>query len=281
MKHTIAIIGAGGKMGRRTAKNLRDHPDFELLCVEVSENGRAQLEDDGYRVMDKSEVERLADVMVLALPDNVIGPVTQSLVPNLQSGTLVIGLDPAAAYAGVLPDRDDITYFITHPCHPVLFNEKTQAELDQPDWFGGNVSPQSIVCALHKGDENLYALGEQVAREMFRPILRVHRITTEQMAILEPATVETTTASLILACKQALDKCVEMGVPEEAAWDFVMGHIRIELAILFGYADFPFSDGAKKAVELAQEQIFKEGWMDTIFSKKAIQQSVKKITASA
>jgi hypothetical protein len=34
-------------------------------------------------------------------------------------------LDAAAPHAGELPERDDITYFVTHPCHPPIFNDET------------------------------------------------------------------------------------------------------------------------------------------------------------
>ena len=93
---------------------------------------------------------------------------------------------------------------------------------------------QSVVCALHHGHEEHYALGEKIAAAMFQPILRMHRITVEQMAILEPAIVETTTASLLYACKEAMDQGIAMGIPEAAARDFVLGHLRVELAIVFG-----------------------------------------------
>lgn len=113
---------------------------------------------------------------------------------------------------------------------------------------------------------------------MYAPILRMHRITIEQMAILEPGVVETTCASLVTAMKQSLEEAIRMGVPEQAAWDFVMGHIRIELAILFGYAGFPFSDGAKLAIEAAQSKIFQPEWKQNVLSLDAIRQQVRDIT---
>ena len=248
MSTTIALIGAGGKMGQRVSRNLQPIADYRLLCVEVGEEGKQRLREGGFTVVDQEAVEAEADVFILAVPDRLIGTVADALIPRIRSGAIVIGLDPAAAYAGVLPDRDDITYFITHPCHPPLFGDSRPADKDT-DWFGGVSEPQSIVCALHQGPEEHYATGEVIARHMFAPILRSHRITTEQMAVLEPAVVESTGICCVMVFKQAMDRAIEMGVPREAAWDFVTGHIRTELAIVFGFADFPFSDGAKKAVE--------------------------------
>jgi len=134
------------------------------------------------------------------------------------------------------------------------------------------------VCALHHGEEKAYELGEVIAAAMFQPILRMHRITVEQMAILEPAIVETTTASLLYACKEAMDQGIAMGIPEAAARDFVLGHLRVETAIVFGEAGFPFSDGAIKAVKEAQKYLLKEDWKEQISNLENIRRSVNSIT---
>ena len=161
---------------------------------------------------------------------------------------MLIGLDPAAQYAEVIPLRNELTYFVTHPCHPPVFHDEVTPEA-RGDWFGGIYAKHHIVCALHNGPEEDYAKGEAIARDIFAPVMNAYRVTVEQMAILEPALAETTTATLITAMKEALDETVKMGVPYEAAEAFLMGHIRVPLAIVFGYADFPFSDGAKLAID--------------------------------
>ena len=114
---------------------------------------------------------------------------------------MIIGLDPAAGYAGVLPKREDISYFITHPCHPPVFNDETEPEARQ-DWFGGAKAKQNIVCALHQGPEEDYAKGEAIARAIFAPVMRAHRLTTEQMAILEPGLVETLSATCLYIIRE-------------------------------------------------------------------------------
>ena len=58
------------------------------------------------------------------------------------------------------------------------------------DYFGGILARQDIVIALHKGAEEGFVTAEKVCREMFAPVVKAHRITVEQMAILEPATAE-------------------------------------------------------------------------------------------
>jgi len=275
----IALLGAGGKMGCRLTANLRRLPDYQIGYVESSEERSGQLAADGIKTVPLEEAISSAAIVVLAIPDRLIGKVSHQIVPGLNAGTIVFGLDPAAAYAGVMPQRPDITYFIAHPCHPLLFSDTAPAN-QQTDWFGGQSAlPQSVVCALFQGPEEHYAIGEKLAAEMFAPILRLHRITIEQMAILEPAVVESTMATCITVLHEAMETAVQNGVPKQAAYDFCLGHIRTELAIVFGFAKFPFSDGAIKAIEQNKPRIFREDWKNVI-TIPALQESVRQICES-
>ncbi len=266
-------------MGCRLTDNLKAHPDYKMLYVELSDAGIARMTERGVRPTPADDALPRADVVILAVPDALIGRISTEIVPKLRPGTLVMGLDPAAGYAGVFPDRPEVSYFAAHPCHPPLFMEETSHEA-QTDWFGGYHARQSVVCALIQGPEVHYALGSRIAADMYAPILRMHRITVEQMAILEPGVVETTCATLVSGMKEALDEAIRMGVPEEAAWDFVMGHIRIELAIIFGYAGFPFSDGAKLAIDKARSKIFQPDWKKNVLTLEAIGNQVREITGT-
>jgi hypothetical protein len=279
MATKIALMGAGGKMGCRILDNLKKDSSFEVYCLEVGEEGIRNLAERGVSPVNESEALGLAEAVVLALPDRLIGKVSQTMIPQLKSGALVISLDPAAAYAGVITLREDIAYFVCHPCHPPLF-EIAETKDEQLDWFGGVAAKQSVVCALYQGEEDDYRRGEAIAAVMFQPILRMHRITVEQMVILEPAIVETTTASLLYACKEAMDLGIKMGIPSEAARDFVLGHLRVELAIVFGEAGFPFSDGAMQAIQAAQSKLLKDDWKEQITDFENIWRSVKSITES-
>lgn len=276
----IALMGAGGKMGCRITDNLMHMPDkYRMFYVEVSEAGIANLAQRGLEPTPQAEALAQADAVILALPDRLIGKITHEIIPLLNPGTLVIGLDPAAAYAEVMPIREDLTYFVSHPCHPPLFNDEVTEEA-RTDWFGGVTAKHHIVSALHHGPEADYAKGDQIACDMYAPVMNNYRITVEQMAILEPALAETFTATVITAIKQAYDKTVEMGVPADAAWEFLSGHVRIEFAIIFGISGFPFSDGAKLAVEKAYDKIFKPDWMEKIMDLHALKHSVAEITDS-
>ena len=131
----IALMGAGGKMGCRIIDNIKDDSSFEVYCVEVGETGIRNLETRGVSPVPETDAFEVADAIVLALPDRLIGTVSESMVPKLKAGTLVISLDPAAAYAGVIPLREDLAYFVCHPCHPPLF-EIAKTKSEQLDWFG-------------------------------------------------------------------------------------------------------------------------------------------------
>jgi D-apionate oxidoisomerase len=275
----ITLLGAGGKMGGRITANLQHLPQYQVDYVEASEERRKQMADAGVKTTPMEEALGRTEAVILGVPDRLIGKITHDIVPKLKPGTIVLGLDPAAAYAGVMPKRDDITYFIAHPCHPPLFSD-TEPASAKSDWFGGQGTlKQSVVCALHQGPEEHYAIGEKLAAAMYAPILRTHRVTVEQMAILEPAVVESTMATCIAAMREAMDRAVELGVPEQAARDFCLGHIRTLTAVTFGFAGFPISDGAIKAIEQNRPKIFHDNWKEEVISLPAIRQSVRDICA--
>jgi D-apionate oxidoisomerase len=272
----IALLGAGGKMGVRLATNLLK-TDYDLAPVEVAEAGRARLKAaTGLDCVEPGQALSRADVVLMAVPDRAIGAVAHEIVPRLDSGTAIIMLDAAAPHAGELPERADISYFVTHPCHPPLFNDEEGD--DRLDFFGGIKAKQHIVCALMQGPEEHYAMCEAVARAIYAPVMRSHRCTVEQLAILEPALSETVGATLALAMREATDEAVRRGVPEQAAHDFMLGHLNIELAIAFGiFPEGKFSDGALHAIAQARPKIFRDDWLDRVFAPESVLQSVRDI----
>jgi len=273
---TIAIYGAAGNMGTRACNRLGEDPKYNLLYVEGNEAGEAKLRERGLEPTNNDEAVQKADVALLALPDKFIKDIVTNIVPHLQPGAMVITLDPAAPHAGVLPKRDDITYFVCHPAHPPIFNDETDWEARR-DFFGSGQAKQALVCALMQGPEEDYHKGEEIAIKMFSPILRSHRVTVEQMAILEPVLSETVAATCLTVVREAMDEAINRGVPAEAARDFLMGHLNIEVAILFDEIDWEFSDGAKKAIEEAKKSIFQSDWKK-VFEPENLKESVEKIT---
>jgi hypothetical protein len=275
MMTTLALFGAGGKMGCRIIDHLKGHPDYRLLCVEVSAAGQANLAQRGFTAAAQDEACRQAQIVILALPDRAIGTVARAIVPSLRSGAMVITLDPAAACAGELPARADLSYFVTHPCHPSVFEYEEDADARQ-DFFGGVKARHPIVCALMQGPEADYANGEALARLFFAPVTRAHRVTVEQMALLEPAMSETTAACLIGVIREALDEVIRRGVPAEAARDFLYGHIKVPLGIAFEQVSFPFSDGAKLIMQYGRQRLLRPDWKQ-VFEPERVKEQVRAI----
>jgi hypothetical protein len=275
MMLNVAIWGAAGNMGTRACKRLRENGRYNVLCVEPLAAGVEKLKARGDTPTAPAEAAANADVVILAIADKFIRPVAADLVPRMKSGAMLITLDPAAAYAGILPDRQDVSYFVTHPTHPPVFNDETDAEARR-DYFGAGKAKQSIVSALVQGPDSDYAIGEAISRAYFSPILRSHRVTLEQLAILEPAMSETCSATFIVAIREAMEEAIRRGVPREAARDFMLGHINVQLAIVFEQIDWKMSEGAYHVVREAMKRIFKPDWKG-IFDVEEVKQSVRGI----
>ncbi len=166
----------------------------------------------GVTCVDEDEALDGAEVVVLAVPDTLIGRVLSGIEAKLTGRH--DGDDPRRrrAVRRHLPERaHDLTYFVTHPCHPPIFNDET-AQAAKRDFFGGVAAKQHFVSALMQGPDEAYALGEEIAKVIWAPVMRSHRITVEQMALLEPGLSETVTASLLVVMREAMDEVVRRGV---------------------------------------------------------------------
>lgn len=273
---TVALFGAGGKMGMRLGRNLRNSP-FGTRYVEVSAEGQARVKEaSGVDCMPADDAIAGADVVILAVPDTHVGKVARAMLDKVAPGTIIMILDAAAPHAGHLPERGDITYFITHPCHPPIFNDETDP-ICKADHFGGIAAKQHIVNALMQGPEAHYATGEAVARAIWAPVMRSHRVSVDQMAMLEPGLSETVCATLLDVMREALEETVARGVPREAARDFLIGHMNILAAVTFGEVQGVFSDACNKAIVFGKETIIKPDWK-RLFEPEEILASVKRIT---
>ncbi len=273
---SIALFGAGGKMGCRLAKNLMGSR-YDVRHVEVSDTGKARLQSElGIATVDVDTALDGVDVVILAVPDTAIGKVAASINDRLKPRTMVVALDAAAPFAGHFPDRPDLTYFVTHPCHPPIFNDETDMAAKK-DHFGGIHAKQHIVSALMQGPEEAYAVGEEIARTIWAPVMRSHRVTVEQMALLEPGLSETVCASLLVVMREAMDECVRRGVPKEAARDFLLGHMNVLGAVIFEEVQGVFSDACNKAIEFGKPVLMKDDWK-RVFEPEEIAASIQRIT---
>jgi ketol-acid reductoisomerase len=263
-------------MGCRLTDNFLKYSHYTVHYLEVSERGIENLRQRGVQVGRQNDVVPVSDVVILGVPDVAIGKISEEIIPLMKPGALVMTLDPAAPLDGVIAHRDDLGYVIAHPCHPSVFNWEPTEQAFR-DFYGGISAKQSIVVALMHGSEEHYKLGEKVSQDMYAPIKDTHRITLEQMAILEPAMVETLAQTCMEIVKEGYDRIVNLGVPEAAARDFVLGHLRIQIAVLFKEVNGTFSDAAYKISKRAKPILFREGWQK-IFEMDDIREQVRDIT---
>ncbi len=256
--HKIAVIGAGGKMGMRVSNNLA-RTAHTVWYVENSPAGRQRTIDAGRELTDAGPAVADADIVVLAVPDLALQAVTADLVPQMKPGAVALTLDPAAAYAGLLTDRDDVVRAVAHPCHPSIFLQRTTAE-EYADTFGGIAAPQDAIAAVESDDPAVRDLVEATVRAIYAPVIDVHFVTIKQLAQLEPTLVETVACMIGALLNEALDEAIHtMGVPEPAARSILYGHTQVALANgLRG--DNPFSDACLIAMDYGRESIIKEDW---------------------
>ncbi len=272
----VALVGAGGKMGLRLAHNLKNS-GYLMSYHEINPAGISKLEETGVKVSETGFCVREADAVILALPDVALEKVSAEIIPAMKEGSLVVTLDPAAALAGKLFQRQDISYFITHPAHPSIFNWEPD-ESAMKDHFGGTLAKQAIVCALLKGNDDDYRKGEELARTFYAPVHRSHRITAEQMGLLEPALVETLASTCVYVIREGLNEVIKRGVPADAARDFLLGHLRIQMAVLFN--ELPgavFSDAANKALQRGLKEFIREDWKK-VFEPDNVNDQILSIT---
>ncbi|GAA4673303.1 phosphogluconate dehydrogenase C-terminal domain-containing protein [Phytohabitans rumicis] len=256
-RRTIAVVGAGGKMGMRISDNLA-RTSHDVRYSETSPAARERVTAAGRTLSDTGTAVPDADVVVLAVPDVALAAVSADVVPLLRPGAIVLTLDPAAAYAGVLHRRDDVHYAVAHPCHPSVFLERTTPE-EYADSFGGVAAPQDVVAAF-EGPDLKRAVAEEVIRVMYGPVLDVHWVSVKQLAVLEPTLVETVACMVGDLLREALHEAVHtVGVPSAAARAMLHGHIQVALSNTLRGAN-PFSDGCRIAMDYGRETIVRPDW---------------------
>lgn len=273
-KISVALLGAGGKMGTRLSNNLVKHEEYDLRLVETAPAKIEEIEARGLKVWNSDEAVQTSDVVILAVPDIAIGTVSGNVVPQMKSGAVILTLDPAAAYAGLLATREGITSVVAHPCHPSVFG-KYLTEEEHADFFGGIAAEQDVVIAKYQGEEDKYEIAQEIAKVIYEPVGKLHRVTVKDMAILEPTLVEVIACMIGVLFKESLDETVKKGVPEEAAKAMLYGHIQIALSVALKGTN-PFSDAAMIAIDYGREHIIKPDWKK-VFDDEALDEVIGKM----
>lgn len=269
----VAVVGAGGKMGMRVSANL-ERSGYQARFCETHPAAQDRVRAAGRELSPSAESAAECEVVILAVPDVVLGEVAAELAPRLRPGTVLLTLDPAAAYAGLLPAVPGVHLAVAHPCHPSVFLERT-TKAEWGDSFGGEAAPQDVVAALESGGGAVRERLEGVVRVIYGPVLEVHWVTVQQLAVLEPTLVETVACMVSGLLKDALHEAVHTaGVPEPAARAMLLGHVQVALSNSLRGAN-PFSEACHLAMEYGRERvvrpdwrrIFEEGELDSVIAR--------------
>ncbi|MDE7058636.1 MAG: NAD(P)-binding domain-containing protein [Lachnospiraceae bacterium] len=260
-KIRVAVIGAGGKMGTRTSRNLAKYTDtYDLMFVENAPKGIESIQERGLEVTPVEEALERAQVVIFAVPDTLIKKLSAIYVPMLREGTGFLILDPAAAVAKELTLRDDCTFGVAHPCHPSFFLDQDTKEA-RMDRFGGDGAKQDIVMSKISGSDKVFALMQETARVMYAAE-HAYVMTSEQIAFLEPTLVELLGATCLYAMAETVEEAVRRGIDRDAAVSFLTGHIYNLSANFLGYIPGrpPVSDACKVAIGLGNRLVLRDDW---------------------
>ncbi|MBO3808439.1 MAG: oxidoreductase [Candidatus Brockarchaeota archaeon] len=275
-KLTVAVIGASGTAGSFIVERLLKEKYNVLLCEKGE--GVMRLRKRGLEVAETKKAIPVSDVIIMAVPDDKIGEVSRVIVPIMKKDAIMILLDAAAAYIGDVSLRGDCTFAIAHPCHPRLFQEQEMPEAYR-DYFGGTAK-QDIVIALLQGKKEKLEVAEKICREVFAPVVNCYKLSVDQIAVLEPIASEIVVGAASYLMKESFNEAVKLGIPEEAARSFLLGHIRILLAVLFGESSHKISKAAENGISYGCSRILKPRWKE-VFNHKEMKRVIRKVLYSS
>jgi hypothetical protein len=193
------------------------------------------------------------------VPDVALHTITAQIAPLQKPDSVVLTLDPAAAYANQLFMRDDLTYVVCHPCHPSVFLERTTPE-EYADTFGGIAAPENVVAGMFTESAKWKPIAEEVISKMFNPVIKVYWASVHDMAVLEPTLNETIGCMIGAFLKEAMDYTVEVTDMDYATVEAMFfGHVYIALTNALRGSN-PFSDACLLAMDYGREAIIKDDW---------------------
>ena len=179
----------------------------------ASERSAATLTDTDAAVAD-------ADVVILAVPDVVLGKVSDRRRPadeaRRRSSSRSTRPPPTRACS---PRATTSTTRVAHPCHPSVFLERTtQRGVGRHlRWRRRPAGGRSRRSRARRDDAGRGAR-EAGHPTIYAPVIDVHWVTVKQLAVLEPTLVETIACMIGAFLKEALEETVNsVGVPYEAA----------------------------------------------------------------
>ncbi|OIQ76079.1 ketol-acid reductoisomerase [mine drainage metagenome] len=115
---TVAIIGYGSQ-GHAHAQNLNDSGVKVVVGLRKGGASWAKVEKAGLQVMAVAEAVRLADVVMILLPDEQIGSVySQDVEPHLKQGASLVFAHGFNVHYGLVLPRADLDVWMVAPKAP-------------------------------------------------------------------------------------------------------------------------------------------------------------------
>ena len=114
----VSILGYGNQ-GRAHALNLRDSGAAVLVGGRPGSDARAQAEAEGFETFDLEDAARKADLVVIALPDEVHGPVwTSTLASVIRPGQVLGVVHGFSLHHGDIDPPDGVGAVLVAPKGP-------------------------------------------------------------------------------------------------------------------------------------------------------------------
>lgn len=113
----VAVLGFGNQ-GRAQALNLRDSGIAVVVGLRPGSANRDSVESESLAVASPGEAAADADVVMLLVPDEVIGDLYGEIAPRLRSGAALGFSHGLAVHFGLLAPRPDLDVFMVAPKGP-------------------------------------------------------------------------------------------------------------------------------------------------------------------
>ena len=115
---TLAVLGYGSQ-GHAHALNLKDSGCKVIIGLYPGSKSRSVAEQHGFEVYDTAEAVRLADVIMVGLPDMKQADVyNNDILPNLSKGKTLIFSHGLAVHFGLIKPRKDVDVIMVAPKGP-------------------------------------------------------------------------------------------------------------------------------------------------------------------
>ncbi len=124
----VTIVGYGSQ-GHAHALNLKDSGCKVIIGLYPGSKSRAVAEQHGFQVVDTAEAVRLADVIMIGLPDMKQASVYESdILPNLAKGKTIIFSHGLSVHFGLIKLHKDIDCIMVAPKGPGHMVRRLYAE---------------------------------------------------------------------------------------------------------------------------------------------------------